>query len=134
MDSILGEKEERETEELKNALQGTGRGLISGGAKAIKDLEREQKSRLNRAIKDEIDGALLDYSTLLRDSLLEPSQRVNTDLNDQINQIAQNVKPNIVSLLLSELSQTRELLTTNASQTLLLERLFLSFTRMKLGN
>ena len=134
VDSILGEKEERETEELKNALQGTGRGLISGGAKAIKDLEREQKSRLNRAIKDEIDGALLDYSTLLRDSLLEPSQRVNTDLNDQINQIAQNVKPNLVSLLLSELSQTRELLTTNASQTLLLERLFLSFTRMKLGN
>lgn len=134
VDSILGEKEERETEELKNALQGTGRGLISGGAKAIKDLEREQKSRLNRAIKDEIDGALLDYSTLLRDSLLEPSLRVNTDLNDQINQIAQNVKPNLVSLLLSELSQTRELLTTNASQTLLLERLFLSFTRMKLGN
>lgn len=134
VDSILGEKEERETEELKNALQGTGRGLISGGAKAIKDLEREQKSRLNRAIKDEIDGALLDYSTLLRDSLLEPSQRVNTDLNDQINQIVQIVKPNIVSLLLSELSQTRELLTTNASQTLLLERLFLSFTRMKLGN
>lgn len=130
VDSILGEKEERETEELKNALQGTGRGLISGGAKAIKDLEREQKSRLNRAIKDEIDGALLDYSTLLRDSLLEPSQRVNTDLNDQINQIAQNVKPNLISLLLSELSQTRELLTTNASQTLLLERLFLSFTRM----
>ena len=134
VDSILGEKEERETEELKNALQGTGRGLISGGAKAIKDLEREQKSRLNRAIKDEIDGALLDYSTLLRDSLLEPSQRVNTDFNDQINQIARNVKPNLVSLLLSELSQTRELLTTNASQTLLLERLFLSFTRMKLGN
>jgi DNA polymerase-3 subunit delta' len=134
VDSILGEKEERETEELKNALQGTGRGLISGGAKAIKDLEREQKSRLNRAIKDEIDSALLDYSTLLRDSLLEPSLRVNTDLNDQINQIAQNVKPNLVSLLLSELSQARELLTTNASQTLLLERLFLSFTRMKLGN
>jgi hypothetical protein len=78
--------------------------------------------------------ALLDYSTLLRDSLLEPSLRVNTDLNDQINQIAQNVKPNLISLLLSELSQTRELLTTNASQTLLLERLFLSFTRMKLGN
>lgn len=134
VDSILGEKEERETEELKNALQGTGRGLISGGAKAIKDLEREQKSRLNRAIKDEIDGALLDYSTLLRDSLLEPSLRVNTDLNEHINQIAQNVKPNLVSLLLSEISQTRELLTTNASQTLLLERLFLSFTRMKLGN
>ena len=134
VDSILGEKEERETEELKNALQGTGRGLISGGAKAIKDLEREQKSRLNRGIKDEIDGALLDYSTLLRDSLLEPLLRVNTDLNEQINQIAQNVKPNLVSLLLSELSQTRELLTTNASQTLLLERLFLSFTRMKLGN
>ena len=134
VDSILREKEERETEELKNALQGTGRGLISGGAKAIKDLEREQKSRLSRAIKDEIDGALLDYSTLLRDSLLEPSLRVNTDLNDQINQITQNVKPNLVSLLLSELSQTRELLTTNASQTLLLERLFLSFTRMKLGN
>jgi DNA polymerase-3 subunit delta' len=134
VDSILGEKEERETEELKNALQGTGRGLISGGAKAIKDLEREQKSRSNRAIKDEIDGALLDYSTLLRDSLLEPSLRVNTDLNEHINQIAQNVKPNLVSLLLSEISQTRELLTTNASQTLLLERLFLSFTRMKLGN
>ena len=85
-------------------------------------------------IKDEIDGALLDYSTLFRDVLLTPDQRINTDLNPQIDQIAQVAKPDVISKLLSELSQTRELLTTNAAQLLLLERLFLSFTRINRGH
>jgi DNA polymerase-3 subunit delta' len=132
--SAVSEKVERETEELRNALQGTGRSLVSGGAKALKDLEKEQKSRLNRMIKDEIDSALLDYSTLFRDALLTPDQRVNTDLNPQIDQIAQVAKPDVISNLLSEVSQTRELLTTNAAQLLLLERLFLSFTRINRGH
>lgn len=132
--SAVSEKVERETEELKNALQGTGRSLVSGGAKAIKDLEKEQKSRLNRLIKDEIDSALLDYSTIFRDALMAPEQRVNTDFNPQIDQMAQFAKPEVISKVLSEVSQTRELLTTNAAQLLLLERLFLSFTRINRGH
>ena len=132
--SMLTEKAEREVEELKSALQGTGRGLVSGGAKAIKDLEKEQKSRLNRLIKDEIDGALLDYSTLFRDVLLDSSQRVNIDLNSEIDNLSKQLKREELAQLLSVISQVRELLTTNAAQLMLVERVFLTFASLNRGN
>ncbi|MFM7949888.1 MAG: DNA polymerase III subunit delta', partial [Actinomycetales bacterium] len=89
---FVSDRTESESETLKSALQGTGRGLVSGGAKAIKDLERDQKLRLNRTIKDEIDSALLDYSTLLRDSLVSNSNRINLDLNEEIDRLKSTTK------------------------------------------
>lgn len=125
---------ESESETLKSALQGTGRGLVSGGAKAIKDLERDQKLRLNRTIKDEIDSALLDYSTLLRDSLVSNSNRINLDLNEEIDRLKSTTKSELRSHVLTVMSHTRELLTSNASQLMLLERMFLAFAPLNRGN
>lgn len=131
---FVSDRTEFESETLKSALQGTGRGLVSGGAKAIKDLERDQKLRLNRTIKDEIDSALLDYSTLLRDSLVSNSNRINLDLNEEIDRLKSTTKSELRSHVLTVMSHTRELLTSNASQLMLLERMFLAFAPLNRGN
>lgn len=131
---FVSDRTEAESETLKSALQGTGRGLVSGGAKAIKDLERDQKLRLNRTIKDEIDSALLDYSTLLRDSLVSNSNRINLDLNEEIDRLKSTTKSELRSHVLTVMSHTRELLTSNASQLMLLERMFLAFAPLNRGN
>lgn len=131
---FVSDRTESESETLKSALQGTGRGLVSGGAKAIKDLERDQKLRLNRTIKDEIDSALLDYSTLLRDSLVSNSNRINLDLNEEIDRLKGTTKSELRSHVLTVMSHTRELLTSNASQLMLLERMFLAFAPLNRGN
>jgi DNA polymerase-3 subunit delta' len=57
------ERDAQELKQLQDAYQGTGRGMISGGAKAVKDLEKEQKSSATRAFRDNIDAALLDIAT-----------------------------------------------------------------------
>ena len=131
---FVSDRTESESETLKSALQGTGRGLVSGGAKAIKDLERDQKLRLNRTIKDEIDSALLDYSTLLRDSLVSNSNRINLDLNEEIDRLKSTTKSELRSHVLTVMSHTRELLTSNASQLMLLERVFIAFAPLNRGN
>jgi DNA polymerase-3 subunit delta' len=81
----------QQLQQLQDAYQGTGRGMISGGAKAIKDLEKEQKSSTTRAIRDNIDGALLDIASLYRDILLIQSgsqEILNIDFKNEITEFA----------------------------------------------
>jgi DNA polymerase-3 subunit delta' len=81
------ERDARELKELQDAYQGTGRSLISGGAKAIKDLEKEQKSVTTRSIRDNIDGSLLYIATFYRDVLVVQSHNneiLNIDMLDAI--------------------------------------------------
>ena len=81
------ERDALELKELQDAYQGTARGLISGGAKAIKDLEKEQKSSTTRSIRDNIDSSLLDIATFYRDVLVLQSQSteiLNIDLFEEI--------------------------------------------------
>ena len=51
------ERDEREVEKLQEAYGkgATGRGMATGGAKAVKELEKEQKSRSTRMVRDSID-------------------------------------------------------------------------------
>ncbi|WP_461166761.1 DNA polymerase III subunit delta' [Tsukamurella serpentis] len=67
---------ERETEELKTALGagGTGRGtaaVMRGSAGQLKDLEKRQKARGTRAVRDSLDRALIDLAALFRDALVQ---------------------------------------------------------------
>ncbi len=90
------ERDAAELKQLQDAYQGTGRGLISGGAKAIKDLEKEQKSSTTRAIRDNIDGALLDIATLYRDVLVVQSngnEIMNIDLANEITNYSRTTSP-----------------------------------------
>lgn len=121
----LTEVHEKAEEELRSALSNGSKGLVSGGSKIIKDLEREQKARLTRAIRDEIDGALLDYASLLRDSLAGVDVAVNQDAKGAIRSIRELSTPDQIEALARAVGDTRESLMTNASQILLLESFFL---------
>jgi DNA polymerase-3 subunit delta' len=81
------ERDALELKELQVAYQGTSRGLISGGAKAIKDLQKEQKSSTTRSIRDNIDASLMEIVTFYRDVLVVQSQSteiLNIDLFEEI--------------------------------------------------
>ena len=66
---------ESETTELRQIYgegssgKGLNRGLMRGGAGALKDLEDRQKSRATRIKRDVIDSALLDLVAFYRDVL-----------------------------------------------------------------
>ena len=129
---VLNEKEE---DELRSAMQGTsGRGLISGGSKALKDLEKDQKSRLTRSVKDELDGYLLDFTTLFRDALSTPDSILNLDSRNEIAKIKASLTPEAITELTHSINRTRELLSTNAAQLLSLESLFLDLQAINRGN
>ncbi|TAM87314.1 MAG: DNA polymerase III subunit delta' [Jatrophihabitans sp.] len=78
-----------ETEAMQNALGmgATGKGVATAtrrGAAVLKDLEKRQKSRATRTVRDELDRALVDLAAFYRDVLLEqagsPVGRAHPDL------------------------------------------------------
>ena len=129
----FSEELDKEVQEAKSIYQGASKGLISGGSKAIKELERDQKLKISRAIKDELDGYLLDYMIFLRDCLTKDGPHINEDLSDQIRYFQSDTKEEDISELLSAVSNCRARLSTNASQALVLENLFLGFSQRTVG-
>ena len=83
-------RDEREVNALQEAYGkgATGRGMATGAAKAVKELEKEQKSRATRMVRDSIDGALLDIATFYRDVMMVQAGNdgaiINTDIRDDI--------------------------------------------------
>jgi DNA polymerase-3 subunit delta' len=83
-------RDETEIEKLQEAYGkgATGRGMATGGSKAVKELEKEQKSRSTRMVRDSIDGALLDLATFYRDVMMVQSGStealINSDLSLEI--------------------------------------------------
>lgn len=122
-------KSERETRELGAAWgQGaTGRGMATGGAKALKDLEKEQKSRATRMIRDSLDGALLDLATLYRDVLMVQSgvaeSLINNEIMEQISKLASRLRPEKVLQKLDAIMHARTNLSFSAAPLLTLEAL-----------
>jgi DNA polymerase-3 subunit delta' len=92
--SSSDERDEKEIEKLQEAYGkgATGRGMATGGAKAVKELEKEQKSRSTRMVRDSIDGALLDIATFYRDVMMVQSgnteSMINMDMREQIESYA----------------------------------------------
>jgi DNA polymerase-3 subunit delta' len=120
-------KDEDEISKLKEAWGATGSKLVAGGAKVVKELEKEQKSRSTRMVRDYLDRALLDLSTLYRDVLLVQSNSVdsliNQDLISQINQLAQATKPEQTIRKIEAILKARRNLAQNAAPLLLIEAL-----------
>ena len=125
---------EKERDELRAMMQNGSKGMLLGGAKAVKDLERDQKTRSTRAIKDELDGYLLDYTSFFRDCLLDDGPLINSDLLKEISTHSKQIPPESISTILTKLNEIRERLATNASQPLLLEALFTFFALHNRGN
>jgi DNA polymerase-3 subunit delta' len=84
------ERDEKEIEKLQEAYGkgATGRGMATGGAKAVKELEKEQKLRSTRMIRDSVDGALLDIASFYRDVMMvqlgNSDSMINTDMHQEI--------------------------------------------------
>jgi DNA polymerase-3 subunit delta' len=126
-ESERAEDDAQELKELQDAYQGTGRGLISGGAKAVKDLEKEQKSSKTRAIRDNIDSSLLDITTFYRDVLVRQSQSeeiLNIDLKDTISNYSRTTSAKRTIQQIEAVLEARTNLSRNAAPLATLEALF----------
>ena len=120
-------KDEVEISKLKEAWGGSGSKFATGGSKAVKELEKEQKSRSTRMIRDYLDRALLDLSTLYRDVLLVQSgssdSLTNEDLKSEISKIALSDRPERALKKIEAILKTRSNLAQNAAPLLLIEAL-----------
>ena len=122
-------RNEKETDDLALAYGkgATGRGMATGGSKAIKDLEKEQKTRQTRMIRDGLDAALLDIATFYRDVMMVQSGSIdaiiNTDMVDAIHAYAAKHPKHTTINKMGAIMEAREALAHNAAPLLTCEAL-----------
>jgi DNA polymerase-3 subunit delta' len=122
-------RDEAETAALAEAYGkgATSRGMATGGSKAIKELEKEQKSRATRAVRDGLDGALLDIATFYRDVMLVQSGAtdsiINIDILDEITAFAHKSPPHATVKKINAIMEARVNLSHNAAPLLTIEAL-----------
>ena len=121
------DKDQNEISKLKEAWGSTGSKMVTGGSKAIKELEKEQKSRSTRMVRDYLDRALLDLATLYRDIMLVQANSteslINQDLLEEIKQLAALKSPAKTVEQIDAILKTRRNLAQNAAPLLLIEAL-----------
>jgi DNA polymerase-3 subunit delta' len=103
-------RDEAELTKLKESYGTTGSKLATGGSKAVKELEKEQKNRASRLVKDYLDQSFLEYQNLFRVDLLAGDKSPNES-------IKANLKINAVD-------ESRRKLANNSSIQLITESLF----------
>ena len=129
------ERDEKEIEKLQEAYGkgATGRGMATGGAKAVKELEKEQKSRTTRMVRDSIDGALLDIATFYRDVMMVQSgntdSMINTDMREQIESYAAKSPSHSTINKINAIMDARENLARNAAPLVTCEALMCQLAR-----
>ena len=115
---------------LKEAWGQQGSKLTQGGSKAVKELEKEQKSRTTRMVRDYLDRSLLDISTLYRDILLIQSNShdsiINGDLLGEITELASKTTPEATLRKLESIMSARNNLSHNAAPLLTIEPLMVN--------
>ena len=120
-------RDDAEISALKEAWGQQGSKLTQGGSKAVKELEKEQKSRTTRMVRDYLDRALLDIATLYRDILLIQANSldsiINTDLISEITKIAKATTPEATLAKLEAIMSARTNLSHNAAPLLTIEAL-----------
>ena len=128
-------RNEKEIDDLSLAYGkgATGRGMASGGSKAITDLEKEQKSRQTRMIRDGLDAALLDIATFYRDVMMVQAGAndglINKELETEIRTVAEKTKPQNTIKKISAIMQARTNLGHNAAPLLTVEALMCTLAR-----
>jgi DNA polymerase-3 subunit delta' len=125
-------RDEAELVKLKESYGTTGSKLATGGSKAVKELEKEQKTRANRMVKDFLHSSLLDISTLYRDVMtvkINPSRRlINEDFADLIKTKSKNISEIDALVRVESILEMRENLVRNASPILTVEALLARVT------
>jgi DNA polymerase-3 subunit delta' len=121
-------RDEDELAKLKESYGTTGSRLATGGSKAVKDLEKEQKTRNTRLVRDSLDGALLDIATVYRDILLVKSGStesiINVELFERIKLKESAVSPLAALNTINSILKSRNNLLKNSSPNSTIESLF----------
>jgi DNA polymerase-3 subunit delta' len=113
-------RDEIEIEKLQEAYGkgATGRGMATGGSKAVKELEKEQKSRATRMARDSIDGALLDLATFYRDVMLaqtsDKESIINSDIRTEIENYASSCPAHSAVQKMTAIMEARKYLAMNS--------------------
>jgi DNA polymerase-3 subunit delta' len=122
-------QDEKEIAKLKESYGSTGSKLATGGNKALKELEKEQKSRTTRLVRDNLDRALLDLATVYRDVLLAQSnsadKMTNIDFQNKIIQKAEISPKEIILKSINSILKARNSLSKNSASNLTMEALLL---------
>ncbi len=128
-------RNEKELEKLQEAYGkgATGRGMATGAAKAVKELEKEQKSRATRMVRDSIDGALLDLATFYRDVMIvqagDAGSIINTDMKTEVVGYASSISVYSAVQKMSAAMEARKHLAMNAAPLLICEALMCELAR-----
>jgi DNA polymerase-3 subunit delta' len=121
-------RDEEELAKLKESYGTTGSRLATGGSKAVKELEKEQKIRNTRLARDSLDGALLDIATVYRDILLVKSgsteSLINIELFERIKLKDSEVSPDATINTINSILKSRNNLLNNSSPISTIESLF----------
>ena len=129
------ERDEKEVEKLQEAYGkgATGRGMATGAAKAVKELEKEQKSRATRKVRDSIDGALLDLATFYRDVMMVQAGNqapiINSDMRVEIESFASSFPAHTAVQKMSAILEARKHLAINAAPLVTCEALMCELAR-----
>jgi len=129
------ERDEKEVEKLQEAYGkgATGRGMATGAAKAVKELEKEQKSRATRMVRDSIDGSLLDLATFYRDVMMAQAgvteAMINSDMRPEIESYAASFPPHAAVQKMSAILEARNHLAMNAAPLATCEALMCELAR-----
>ena len=129
------ERNQSEIDDLSLAYGkgATGRGMATGGAKAIKELEKEQKTRSTRMVRDGLDAALLDIATFYRDVMMVQAGAndglINKELENQITTYAATTKPHTTINKINAIMAARTNLGHNAAPLLTVEALMCVLAR-----
>ena len=121
--------DEKEVDKLQEAFGkgATGRGMALGGVKAVKELEKEQRLRSTRMVRDAIDGALLNLFTFYRDVMMvqvgNTDSLVNTDMSEQIERYAANPRSLSIIGKMNAIIEARENLARNSAPLITCEAL-----------
>jgi DNA polymerase-3 subunit delta' len=120
-------RDEAELAKLRESYGASGSKLATGGSKAVKELEKEQKTRNVRMIRDTLDSALLDIATLYRNIFISKFNYrnicINEDLQNSNNiQLSKIPKEEIVKTI-QLILEARNNLHQNSSSSLTIEAL-----------
>ncbi len=128
-------RDEKEIEKLQEAYGkgATGRGMATGAAKAVKELEKEQKSRSTRMVRDSIDGALVYLATFYRDVMMlqagATGSMINSDMQAEAESYALSFSAHSAVQKMTYIMEAREHLAMNAAPLVTCEALMCKLAR-----
>ncbi len=138
-EQVAEESEPREAEEVAELLRAYGEGGTGAGSararasSVLKDLEKEQRNRRRRMLRDELDRVLLDLLGLYRDVLAElcgaDVDSVNSEAAVEIERLVARSNPATAMMHLDAIMHAREALAADGAEDLVFATLALQLGR-----